>query len=85
MRGRAAEHVGAIRDSRVEAATAQSRADVARTEAERAEQEAAEARRALDMERARQEDELRKADAIDPDVDHRADGYEPGTGTHRKT
>ena len=30
------------------------------------------------MTRAQHEDHLREADRVDPDVDHRADGYQPG-------
>jgi FtsZ-interacting cell division protein ZipA len=85
VRAEAAAHTGEVRSSHEDLAVAQSRADIARVEAERAEAEAAEARRVLDMDRARHEDRLREADAIDPDVDHRADDYEPGTGQHRAT
>ena len=64
---------------------AEARAEVARTEAERAEQEAAEARQGLDMEEARHEDVVRRAAALDPDVDHRATGYQPGATRSRDT
>ena len=77
VRAEAATHTGTISSTREELAVAESRADMARVEAERAEREAAEARRELDMDRALQEDRVREADAIDPDVDHRADDYEP--------
>ena len=83
VRAEAGTHADSIRSSQEELAVAESRADIARTEAERAEREAAEARRGFDQDRALQEDRLREADALDPDVDHRADGYDPGTGRHR--
>jgi septal ring factor EnvC (AmiA/AmiB activator) len=66
------------------AAEAEARAEIARGEAERAEQRAAEARQGMHVEEARQEDVLRKADALDPDVDHRADGYQPGSTGSRE-
>lgn len=77
VRAEAAAHTGTIHSSREELAVAESRADVARAEAERAEREAAEAQRELAMDQAVQEDRVRKADAIDPDVNHRSDDYEP--------
>lgn len=77
VRAEAAAHTDSIHSSHEDLAVAESRADIARAEAERAEREAAEAQRVLDMDRARQEDRLREADALDPDVDHRADDYEP--------
>lgn len=77
VRAHAAAHHEGIRSSSEDLAVAQSRADIARAEAERAEREAMEARRELDMERALQEDRVREADALDPDVDHRAGDYEP--------
>lgn len=55
-----------------EAAAAQARA-----EAERLEQEAHTTRTDYDMTRAQQEDAVREADRLDPDVDHRAADYRP--------
>lgn len=70
---------------RSKAAAQSGTVDVARAEADRAEQQAAEARLAADVEEARQEDSLRAADTLDPDVDHRADGYRPGAAGGRET
>jgi FtsZ-interacting cell division protein ZipA len=83
VRAAATEHTETIKSSHEDLSVAESRADVARAEAERADQEAAEARRKLEMDQAVQEDRLREADRIDPDVDYRADDYEPGSGRHR--
>lgn len=49
----------------------------ARTRAQVAEQEAEAARRALHQVEAAQEDTLRDADRLDPQVDHRSDEYRP--------
>ncbi len=38
----------------------------------------------MQVEEARQEDSLRAADSVDPDVDHRADGYRPGAAGGRE-
>ncbi len=79
IRSEADAQLGAVDASSEQAAAAQARAEAARAEAERSEQEAAEAQRRLDLEQATWEDALREADAIDPDVDHRADDYRPET------
>ena len=60
-----------------QARDAQADAARARAEAERAERQAAEASRARDMEHAAHEDQIREADRIDPDVDHRSPDYVP--------
>ncbi|GAA1776150.1 hypothetical protein GCM10009795_022760 [Nocardioides hankookensis] len=84
LRTEAAAQSEAIDSSQRDAAAAEARAEVARAEAERAEQDAAQARQGLHVEEARQEDSLRAADAIDPDVDHRADDYRPGAAGSRE-
>ena len=66
-----------VLDADRQAREAEANAARARVEAERAEQQAAEASRARDMERATHEDHIREADRIDPDVDHRSDDYVP--------
>lgn len=68
-----------VRDSDLEAREAQIEADRAKLEAEQAETRAAEAQQGVQVEEARREDQLREADRLDPDVDHRADDYAPGT------
>lgn len=85
LRQEAGQKSGAVDLEKRRAAEAEARAEVARAEAERAEQRAAEARQGLQVEEARQEDVLRRADAIDPDVDHRTDGYRPGEAGSRDT
>ena len=64
-------------DADRQARDAEAEAARARAEAERAEQQAAEAGRARDMEHASHEDHIRQADRIDPDVDHRSADYVP--------
>ena len=59
---------------------------MARAEAARAEQAAAEANQGVTVEEARVEDRLRTADAVDPDVNTRTDDYRPTEpGTHAAT
>jgi outer membrane murein-binding lipoprotein Lpp len=79
LRSEAATQSPAISDSQRQAEAAQAQAQLARVEAERAEQRANEAQQGAQVDQARQEDALREADRIDPDVDHRADGYAPTT------
>jgi biopolymer transport protein ExbB/TolQ len=79
LRLQAATQDPSISQSREQAADAEAQAQLARQEAERAERRAAEARQGMRVDEARQEDAVREADRIDPDVDHRSDGYEPGT------
>lgn len=52
-----------------------------RLEAERAEAKAAEARREQAAEQAAMEDQVRAADRVDPDVNHRAKDYAPQSPT----
>lgn len=66
-----------VLDADRQAREAERQAARAREEAQRAEQQAAEASRARDMERATHEDQIREADRLDPDVDHRSDDYVP--------
>ncbi|MCY7396581.1 MAG: hypothetical protein LH468_10585 [Nocardioides sp.] len=66
-----------VRDSKLAAAEAGAEAELLRVRAERAEQDAAEVRKDAAADQARQEDVVRQADRLDPDVDHRADGYRP--------
>ena len=50
---------------------------MARAEAARAEQDAAQAQQGVQVEEARVEDRVRAADDVDPDVDTRSDDYRP--------
>ncbi|MEP9381278.1 hypothetical protein [Nocardioides sp. KR10-350] len=59
-------------------AESEANAKLARAEGDRAEEEAARSRRALDQEEATHEDRLREADRLDPAVDDEADDYQPG-------
>lgn len=52
-------------------------AEQARTRADRLEAQAREERTAYDQARAQQEDTVREADRLDPDVDHRSKDYTP--------
>jgi FtsZ-interacting cell division protein ZipA len=77
-----------VQDSDLEARQARLEAERLRLEAEKAQERAREAEQGVRVEEARQEDKLREADRVDPDVDHRADGYQPtppgpAAGTHR--
>lgn len=64
-------------DTRARADQAEAQAEHARLEAERAEERAAAARTEAAQEQAAQEDRIRAADRLDPDVDHRAEDYSP--------
>ncbi|ANH37424.1 hypothetical protein I601_0981 [Nocardioides dokdonensis FR1436] len=66
LRAQAAAHDGPIAASRDRADEAAGRAAEARREAQIAEREAAEAERLLAQDQARQEDQLRTADHLDP-------------------
>lgn len=67
LRQEAAGRSDEIARAEEEARAAEARAEAARLEAQRAEERAAESRRGLDMDRARQEDQIREAQRIDPD------------------
>jgi FtsZ-interacting cell division protein ZipA len=78
LRERASADSGTIPQEHHRAREAEQQAEHLRREARRAEHEAERARRGAQMEEARHEDRLREADRLDPDVDHRAEDYEPG-------
>ena len=86
LRSDAASTAAAKQEQEARARAAQAEADRVRAEADKLEVRAQEERTAFDMTRAHQENALREADQIDPDVDHRAPDYEPGlngTAGHR--
>lgn len=72
---------GGMQQSELEAREAKLEAERARVEADRAETRAAEVEKGHLQERARQEDQVREADRLDPDVDHRSPDYRPDAPT----
>lgn len=75
---------GGMQQSELEAREARLEAERARVEAERADVRAAEVEQGHLQEQARYEDQVREADRLDPDVDHRSPDYRPdapATGT----
>ena len=86
-------HEATVSDSTRREQEAQARATAAEAERVRAEADKLEARAqhdrtAYDQTLAHQEDRIREADRLDPDVDHRDPGYSPGLadgGTHQET
>jgi hypothetical protein len=84
LRSEAANTAAAKQEQEARAREAQAEADRVRAQADKLEARAQEERTSYDMTRATQEDRLREADRLDPDVDHRAPDYQPGVGgTHR--
>lgn len=81
LRDSADTRAAGLPDADVRAQQAEADADRARLEAQRAEEQAATARAEVDQQQALQEDRIRDADRLDPDVDHRADDYTPQVGT----
>lgn len=77
LREQADIQAAGLPDTRARADQAEAQADHARLEAERAEERAAAARTEAAQEQATQEDRIRAADRLDPDVDHRAEDYSP--------
>jgi FtsZ-interacting cell division protein ZipA len=87
MRADAERRDEAVQHTESQANQAEIQAERARVEAEQAQARAEEAKQAHLQEAAQREDQIRQADAIDPDVDHTSETYEPGTtrpeGEHR--
>ncbi len=79
LRHHAAGQSDDVARSAERAAEADQAARAARERAERADRAALEARQVAAAAEARQEDAIRRADALDPRVDQRADGYAPTT------
>lgn len=85
MRQETVQSQSQLREAELEAEQRRAEAEQKRIEAERAELRQQEADRGVAQERAGQEDRLREADRIDPDVDHTADDYtptDPATSSH---
>jgi FtsZ-interacting cell division protein ZipA len=66
-----------VHDAHLEAERAAQEAERLRREAAEAEERAAHAEQGVTVEQARQEDHLRQADQVDPDVKTRTDEYDP--------
>lgn len=66
-----------VHDANLEAQRAAEEADRLRREAEQAQARAQRAEQGVTVEQARQEDHLREADRVDPDVNPKADDYDP--------
>ena len=81
LREEAVQTTASVEASRREAEEAAARAEVARAEAARAEREATQAKQGLNVDEARVEDRVRTADQLDPDVDTRAEDYQPEAPT----
>ena len=66
-----------VRASDAGAAQARAEAEAKTAEANRLEAQANESRGGLEVQRGQQEDAIRSADQIDPDVDHTSPNYHP--------
>jgi len=77
LRTEATGKARSVQDSQLQAQEAEADAQRKRAEAERAAAQAADARQGSEVARAEHEDKIRTADRVDPDVDHKADDYEP--------
>ena len=76
------------REQEAQARATAAEAERARAEADQLEARAQQDRTAYDQTLAHQEDRIREADRLDPDVDHRDPGYSPGladAGSHHET
>jgi FtsZ-interacting cell division protein ZipA len=77
LRSEAAETAASKAEQEARAREAQAEADRVRAEADKLEVRAHEERTSYDMTRAQQENAVREADRLDPDVDHRSEEYQP--------
>ena len=78
LRSEAATNAAAKTEQKARAREVQAETDRARAQADKLEVRAGEERTTYDMTRAAEEDRLREADRLDPDVDHRSADYRPG-------
>jgi len=78
LRSDAASTAAEKQEREARARAAQAEADRVRAEADKLEVRAQQERTSYDMTQAKQEDHLREADRLDPDVDHRDPDYTPG-------
>ena len=79
LREQADTEAAVIPDAQARARETDAQAEQARLQAERAEARAEENRSAVAQQEAIHEDQVRAADRLDPDVDHKAKDYTPGT------
>jgi type II secretory pathway pseudopilin PulG len=77
LRQQATAQASGLTESHRQAEDLRAKADLAQSEAARAEERAADAEGSHQVEQAGYEDKLREADRVDPDVDHKAGDYEP--------
>ena len=77
LRSEAATTAAAKQEQEARAREAEAEAERVRAQADKLEVRAQEERTSYDMTQARQEDSLREADRVDPDVDHRSTHYTP--------
>ena len=87
LRSEAASVTTTQREQEARVREAEAEAERVRAQADKLEVRAQEERTSYDMTRAKQEDSLRTADRLDPDVDHRSPDYQPdldGSPTHRR-
>lgn len=77
LRAEAAVGGGSIAESQRQAEEARAQEERARLEAEQARERAEAAQQRVLVDEAHQEDRIREADRLDPDVDTRADDYVP--------
>jgi hypothetical protein len=85
IREQAEAKAAVIPEAQAKAQAEEARAEQVRLEAERAEERAREARGAVAQEEALHEDRIRAADRLDPDVDHKAEDYAPGSHAAERT
>ncbi len=94
LRSEAAATATTHAEEEARAREAEAQAEQARARADQLAARAEEQRTSYDMSRAQQEEHLREADRVDPDVDHEAPGYTPdpdvrtaerGPGGHSST
>jgi flagellar biosynthesis/type III secretory pathway M-ring protein FliF/YscJ len=81
LRQQASSTAPDVTDAQLRAEEADAKASLARTEAQRADEQAEAAKHRLAVEEAGQENLLRDADRVDPDVDHRS--ADDTGGSHR--
>ena len=81
LRSEAVANTGGLQQAEQQVRVADHEAEGRRLEAEKAEARAAEARRVQAAEEASIEDQVRRADRVDPDVNHRAKDYTPQNPT----
>jgi hypothetical protein len=81
LRSEAATSAVAKQEQEARAREAAAEAERARAQADKLDARAQAERTSYDQTRAVQEDRLREADRLDPDVDHRDPDYQPGAGS----